>query len=208
MKRKIDHLVYCVPNIEQAIEDLGTRMSVKAIIGGKHLTQGTKNALINLGNECYLEILAIDEYNTKFKSSRWMGIDILSDSKITRWALKSNDIQKDAIHLNQYNPSMGNITNGSRLISDGNTLSWQIAMPLPGPEVELVPFITDWSKSESHPTDNLSHECKLLELILTHPSPNNTQELFNKMGIEITINKSKSTSIKAKIQTPNGIIEL
>ena len=208
MSRKIDHIVYCVYNLEEAINNLENKLGVKATIGGAHLTQGTKNALISLGDECYLEILAIDESNTDIKAPRWMGIDVLQSSKITRWALKTKDITQDSKTLQQYNSDMGKVTGGSRKMTTGKTLSWQIAMPLSTPEVDIAPFITDWSESEAHPIDSLKQPCQLLELQFNHPNPKVLQKLFDQMDIATKINKANSTSIKAIIECPNGIVEL
>ena len=208
MSRKIDHIVYCVHNLKEAIVDLENKMGVKATIGGAHLTQGTKNALINLGDQCYLEILAIDQTNTDIKAPRWMGIDLLQSAKVTRWALKTQDITQDSKALQQYNSDMGQVTGGSRKMTNGKTLAWQIAMPLPSPEVDIIPFITDWSESEAHPTDSMDHECKLLELRLNHPIPTEVQNLFDQMFIDFKINKSTNATIKAIIQCPNGIVQL
>jgi len=208
MQRKIDHIVYCVPNLEKAIIELENKLGVKTAIGGRHLTQGTKNALINLGDKCYLEILAIDEDNKDITTDRWMGIDLLQGSKITRWALKAMDIKEDATHLNQYNTNMGQVTGGSRKMTNGKTLTWQIAMPLSSPEVEIVPFITDWSDSDAHPTDSLDHDCRLLELRLSHPNPMDIQNLFNQMNIGLTITKSQTATIELIVQTPNRIVSI
>ena len=206
--RKIDHIVYCVANLDQAVIDLENMLGVKAMIGGAHITQGTKNALINLGQECYLEILAIDEDNIDIKAPRWMGIDLLQRSKTTRWALKSDNITDDSKALKNYNSDMGLVTGGSRKMTNGKTLTWQIAMPLSTPEIEIAPFIADWSASEAHPTDTLDQPCKLLELRLNHPNPGELQNLFDRMNIIVKINKASTVSIQAIIQCPNGIIQL
>lgn len=208
MSRIIDHIVYCVHNLEEAIIDLENKLGVKASIGGAHLTQGTKNGLINLGYQCYLEILALDENNKSIKAPRWMGIDLLQSNKITRWATKSQDIEKDSKALQSHNVDMGQVTGGSRKMDSGKTLTWQIAMPLSSPEVDVVPFITDWSQSESHPTDSLDHPCKLIELQINHPKPMEVQNLFDRMNINIKINQSDIESIHIIIDSPNGIIQL
>ncbi len=208
MSRKIDHIVYCVDNLEEAIKDLEIKLGVKVTIGGAHLTQGTKNALINLGDGCYLEILAIDENNTDIKAPRWMGIDLLQSSQITRWALKAENIKDDSKLLSTYNPYMGQVSGGSRKMNNGKSLTWQIAMPLPKPEIDIIPFITDWTKSEAHPTDTLDQDCKLLELRLNDPNTNDIQNLFTQLHIDLKINISKTTSIQAIIQCPNGIVHI
>ncbi len=208
MTRKIDHIVYCVHNLETAILDLESRLGVKANIGGRHTTQGTKNALINLNNNCYLEILAIDKSNKEVKGPRWMGIDQLQSPKITRWALKSVDINTDSLLLSEFNNLMGRVREGSRKKEDGKTLNWQIAMPLSSPEVEIVPFITDWTKSQSHPTEDLQQNCELLELRLKHPNPSKIKNLFSKMNIDLDITTSDTASIEITLRCPKGIIQL
>ena len=204
----IDHIVYCVEDLTQAIINLESKLGVKAVIGGTHQTQGTKNALINLGDRCYLEVLAIDKKNTQIKAPRWMGIDLLQTNKITRWALSSQDIYKDSEYLKGYNKHMGQITGGSRMMTNGKTLTWKIAMPLSTPEVEIVPFITDWSASEAHPTDALDQPCKLLEIHLKHPNPKEIESLFADMNIGIKIISAETTSIHIIIECPNGIVKI
>ncbi len=208
MSKKIDHIVYCVPNLNEAIELLENKLGVRAVVGGQHLSQGTKNALIYLGDEIYLEILAIDESNTTIDSPRWMGIDLVDTAKITRWAIKAEDINTDSRLLSEYQKDMGKVSGGSRKMTNGNTLTWQIAMPLESPEIEVVPFVTDWTKSKNHPTDSLDHQCKLLELRLNHPNPEEIQNLFIQMAIDIKIYKSTKPSIEIIIQCPNGTLQL
>lgn len=208
MSRIIDHIVYCVPNLEEAIQNLYTRLGVRAMIGGQHTKQGTKNALINLSKNRYLEILAIDQTLSKIKRPRWMGIDLIRTPKITRWSLKSTCINTDGIALSHYNSLMGNIQKGSRKMQNGKTLSWQMTMPLANPEVEVVPFITDWSKSESHPADNLAHPCELLELRLKHPKSDQILNLFEQMNISQDVKISHKASIEIVLKCPNGIVQL
>lgn len=208
MTRKIDHIVYCVPNLEKAVADLESKLGIKAKIGGRHLTEGTKNAIINLGNKCYLEILAIDHNNKEIQGPRWMGIDLIQSPKITRWALKSSNINEDSKALSKHNPQMGQVQGGSRKMQNGDTLTWEIAMPLSQPEIEIAPFITDWSNSETHPTDNLNDQCELLELRLMHPKSHEFKNLFDTMNIDIRITFSEKASIGISIKCPNGIVQL
>jgi hypothetical protein len=56
--KHIDHLVYAAPNLDSAIDDLEERFGVRATLGGQHPAFGTKNALMSLGTDVYLEIIA------------------------------------------------------------------------------------------------------------------------------------------------------
>jgi len=207
--RDIDHIVYCVLDFEKAISFFEKELGVPPAIGGQHLSKGTKNALINLSNKCYLEILAIDSNNAKIKSPRWMGIDLITAPQITRWALKSNDLLSDSKILSSHNPLLGEIEKGERKTTTGKTLSWGMTLPLSEPEVEIIPFMTDWSSSSVHPTDHLASECQLLDLQLSHKKPselkNGMNELFH---TEVAISTAEQSKIIATINGPKGTIKI
>jgi hypothetical protein len=205
---KIDHIVYCVYDLEESIDYFENEFGIKPIYGGRHLKHGTKNALINLGDQCYLELLTIDKSNEAVTKKRWMGIDLLTQNKITRWAMTSQDLINDKEFLTNYNTEMGELSTGSRMRPDSKELRWEMTLPLSQPEVELVPFLINWSQSESHPTDGLSVQGRLLELRFTHPNPASLESYFAQLEIDIKINTGKQPSINAIIQGPNGNFEI
>lgn len=206
--RQIDHIVYSVPNLEASLKVFEKNLGIIPTIGGKHLSKGTHNALINLGNECYLEILAIDESNTAVSAPRWMGIDYLQGSKITRWSLKSTQIEKDSELLQRYNPDMGNIIEGNRALPSGETLSWKMTEPLSSPEVDLLPFMLDWSKSKVHPTEQLSQQCLLLDLEFYHPNSLMEQECFDEIFDNLEIKSGAEVQISATLSGPKGLMKI
>lgn len=205
---KIDHLVYCVHNLEDGINFFKDNYGMQAVVGGKHLNEGTKNAIINLGNKCYLEILAIDEENTNHTKDRWMGIDQLTTSKTTRWAIKSTNLEVDKQVLLKYNNQLGNIENGLRKRPDNNNLTWKLTKPLSHPEVEVVPFLVDWSDSDSHPTDGLPVFGSLLDIVLGHSNPEKVGACLYGLDVNILVKSSDKSFIKVVIDGPQGLFEI
>lgn len=209
MERKIDHLVYAVRNLEEAVELFGTRLGIHPVVGGYHQNFGTKNALIRLDDGIYFEILAIDDNNKEVVKPRWMGVDFLTQNRITRWAITSNELERDGEILEDYKKGLGKLIKGSRRTPDGKLLQWQLVAPLAAPEVELIPFCIDWSHSETHPFQQLpSMDCKLLEMSFSHPQPELISNIFEQLGIDFGIEKRSAATITAKIRGPKGIIEL
>ena len=207
--RKIDHIVYAVQDLSATMVQFEEKSGIKPIFGGFHKSFGTKNALVALGNGCYLELLAADDTNTEVPKPRWMGIDLLQKNQITRWALKSNQLKVDSAILKSSNPEMGSIRSGSRNVSNGGLLQWDLIMPLPHPEVEMLPFMVDWGKSEIHPTDEIPKMgCRLIELYGSHPTPEKFESTFAQLNIDFHIKTSTEIKLSARIECPNGRIEI
>ena len=66
----VDHLVYATPDVEQSVAELEARLGVRASPGGQHLGLGTYNALLALGEACYLEIVGPDPLQRAIGASR------------------------------------------------------------------------------------------------------------------------------------------
>ena len=208
MSSFIDHIVYAVPDFDAALIYLENQFGILPSIGGRHLQRGTKNALINLGNQCYLEILAVDHENTDFHGQRWMGMDLIGQPAVTRWAVKSDNIEKESLLLAQFRSDLGVITSGERKTTDGSLLKWKMTLPAPAPVVEIAPFLLDWSKSAFHPCDRLDSLCELVSLDLYHPQPELFNGLFKSLSIDLQVLYGEFPKINVKIKGRTGIITL
>lgn len=205
---KIDHLVYCVPDLDQAMDDFELLAGVRPVFGGYHANKGTKNALVRLGNHCYLELLAVDEENLAITGPRWMGIDLIQAPRLTRWAIHSANLAQDAAVLGRYHPEQGIVTGGQRQTAAGDVLTWQLSVPRAEPEIELIPFLIDWSNSAAHPADNLPQGCSLVEVTLYHPYPAKVAPTLELLGLEVELIEADEIAIIAALDTPQGRVIL
>lgn len=206
--RIIDHIVYAVPNLEEGITRFTELTGVEPVFGGYHTTKGTKNGLVRLGDNCYLEILAVDHENKKVTPPRWMGVDLINVPQITRWSLKSDNLKVDSEVLKAYHPDMGGIQGGERKTATDDWLRWQMILPLANPLVEVIPFFTDWKDSSLHPTDKLAPLCSLVSLQLEHPQPDKPQLVMNRLGSKVKIKKGDTARITVTISAAGKLITL
>jgi len=88
----IDHLVYAVPSLPAAATEIAERLGVRAQAGGKHIGLGTHNALLALGPQTYLEIIAPDPEQPEPPAPRPFGIDSVGHGSLVGWALACEDI--------------------------------------------------------------------------------------------------------------------
>src|ERR1700675_1731706 len=124
----IDHLVYAVPDLDAAIDVLAARTGVRATPGGKHVELGTHNALIALGADTYLEIIAPDPEQPPPAMPRPFGLDALTTPRLVTWAVKAPDIDARvaAARAAAYDP--GVVRSMSRNRPDGIRLAWRLTL--------------------------------------------------------------------------------
>ncbi len=207
-KRQIDHIVLTVSDLQNTMNLFQNTYGIQTQHGGQHKEFGTHNALVNLGNGVYLEILAPDPNNEAFAGKRWMGADLSQNPVVSRWALKSSDLENDQSILSKFNKKYGDIIEGSRQKTDGNMLRWKMIKPLPSPLVDIVPFMVDWTDSDSHPTDSLPVACQLHSIEFGHPEKEKYQQLFEELNVEHKVEVATDVHIRIRLQTDKGIVEL
>ena len=89
---EIDHLVYAAPDLPGAVTEVEGRFGVRAQAGGKHNGSGTRNALLALGAQTYLEIIAPDPGQPTPSIPRPFGVDDRRRGGLASWALACDDI--------------------------------------------------------------------------------------------------------------------
>jgi len=204
----LDHLVYAVPDLEAAIVWFEEKTGIRPAIGGRHPSRGTRNAVVDLGEGAYLEIVAADPENTSVPPPRWMGVDYSTRPEFTRWALKSDDLRQAAERLKALRPGLGQIVSGNRTLTDGKALSWQMTLPAAEPAVELLPFFLDWSDSEFHPTERMGEGYRLVSLQLSHPEEHTVKKQLEQLGVTMDVDHAAEPRITVELATPRGRLKL
>ena len=91
-----------------------------------------------------------------------------------------------------------------------------MALPVGG----IVPFVIDWGRTP-HPSTALPNECQLLELVVSHPDADTLQPVLDafrpllnepdgdiSIVSDISIVAAPEPGIRARLETPNGEIDL
>ena len=204
--QKVDHLVYAAPDLAAGVEQVERLLGVKATTGGQHPRAGTRNALIGLGGQIYLEIIGPDPEQPKPLMPRRFGIDDLKAPRLVTWAARETNIEAVVENAKRQGLEFGQVQSGSRRRPDGVLLSWRTASPA-AIEDGLVPFFIDWGKT-SHPTTSLTQACRLVALRGEHPNPDVIKAKLSKLGLNAHVDRGPASALIATIQSPNGSVEL
>ena len=71
----VDHLTIASTSLEAGARDVERALGVSLLEGGKHPRMGTHNRLLRLGDQVYLELIAIDPVGSPPGRPRWFGLD-------------------------------------------------------------------------------------------------------------------------------------
>jgi hypothetical protein len=204
---RVDHLVYAVPDLDRGVAKIEGLLGVKAIAGGRHPGRGTRNALISLGPNVYLEIIAPDPDQPQPAEPRRFGIDELEESKLVTWSANGTRLERLSADAVQNGVPLGVVRSGSRERSDGVLLTWQFtdagALVADG----IVPFFIDWGGSP-HPAQTSPGGATLVLLRAEHPDEQRVQQMLRQLGLGLSVTHAPRPALIAVIEGPRGRVEL
>ena len=204
---QLDHLVYAVPDLEKGIDQLEVKLGVRAAEGGRHLEEGTRNALIALGRDSYLEILGPDPDHPVADRPLWLGLEGLTRPRLTAWAVKGSRLEDARDRIRAAGVRLGPVVAGNRKRPDGVLLSWEFTDPHVVVAEGLVPFLIDWAGSP-HPAASACGGLSLVALRAEHPNPAGVRTLVRALGLNLPVTKGPRAALIAGLQTPKGFVEL
>lgn len=204
---RIDHLVYATPDLAQGIQRVEQLLGVRAIPGGQHPGAGTRNALISLGDQTYLEIIGPDPDQPKPSRPRRFSIDELKSPRLVTWAAKETDLAQVVANAKRLGVELGQVQSGSRRRPDGMMLSWKLTISQELNAGGVIPFFIDWGNTD-HPAASLPKGCRLISLSAEHPDASRVQRVLAGLGLELAVKPGPSAALVATISTPRGTVEL
>lgn len=145
MTLAIDHIVICVPDLEQSVRDFEELHGVVSLAGGHHEGHGTANRLIPLGN-AYIEMLAVvDPKQAKTSALGTWAIHRAAVPGADALCLSTDDLDEVADRFEIQQMPM------SRVTPDGIILSWRLA-GLRQALSQGLPFFISWDiPDDLHP---------------------------------------------------------
>lgn len=209
----LDHLVIAATSLEDGAAFIRDRLGVAIPRGGRHELMGTHNCLMRLGSNSYLEVVSIDQEAVRPERPRWYALDdsqmhskLTEGFRLITWVLRTKDIspshQESAVAL-------GEVIRGSR-----SNLSWRLTVPTDGhlPGGGVIPSIIEWD-SHARPWESMADfGCELVSLDLKHPDPEWVKavlaEFCSKEFSFVSVSKSTSPSLSARISTPFGDVDI
>ncbi len=211
----IDHIVIAAKTLEEGFAYVQETLGVQIPKGGEHPAMATHNHLMQLTNDTFLEVMAINTDMPTPDRPRWFGLDDLyirqsleNGPRLHTWVVNTSDMAaiqtQDSFDFGQAIP-----------LSRGD-LRWQFAIPDDGRVLAggIVPYVMQWDGQEKngfrHPSQGMADlGCALVGLELYHPRADwlsNVLSVINASDLVVVhkLAANEMPYMKATIKTPTG----
>ncbi|WP_309573205.1 VOC family protein [Deinococcus sp.] len=202
MTAHLDHLVIAARTLDEGRAWLEGRLGVNMQPGGAHDTFGTHNAVLSLGSEAYLEVVAVDPAAPAPARPRWFALDT-----------ESMRDQLDA------GPALIHWVAGVEGLSPGGEVlelsrgenRWNLTVPADGslPMYGVAPSLIHWL-TPPPPTSLEDVGVRLVKLQLGTSHPDRLRARLDALEFrgEVEVYEAPQAELRAVLQTPGGLVTL
>jgi hypothetical protein len=190
LPRHLDHVVVVTPDLAAAVRAFEGSTGVAPEQGGVHPAFGTRNYLVSLGGDAYLEIIGADPENTTFTGTRPFAVDDARETAVSTWAAHPEDVDGALARARAAGLDLGELFPGERRMADGTLLQWRLTRSHAEP-TGLVPFLIDWG-STTTPARTTRAQVNVVELVATHPRPEEVTAVLHAIGTDLAVGRGEA----------------
>jgi hypothetical protein len=201
-----DHFALACQDLTEGVAFVESLTGVRAAPGGPHPGVGTHNALLSLGADVYLEIIAIDPNQAQPTGPRPFGIDDHAGPRLAAFAIHPDpgeSIESVAETIKNHGSDPGPVSSMSRRKPDGEEISWRLTR---SNRTGLVPFVIDWGNTPN-PATITPAGCSLVSVEGNDPQVDEISDLHRSLGLVTKVSEGPA-SLQIILDTPKGQVSL
>jgi hypothetical protein len=196
---RIDHIILGAADLDRATRAFELMTGVRPVYGGKH-PSGTHNALVSLGSQTYLEIIAAQPGSPV---PDWLpnladpddltpvGFAVTADDGV---ALR-RDLVAAGFMLTESRP-------GARTTPSGATLNWQ-TFRFAG-DIKQMPFFILWTPETQHPSATSPSGCKLERFAIASPDSERLNRMRIALDLPVAVTDGSKLAMTLELTCPKG----
>jgi len=201
----LDHILLGASDLDAGIAWVEQHTGVRAAFGGVHPGRGTRNALLALGPQRYLEIIAPDPKQPV--QGLALQLQSMNEPRVFNWAVHTGDIASAAKEVTAAGFAINGPNDGSRARPDGRTLRWK-SFSLKDDRSGLLPFFIEWSRDSMHPSEDAPKGCTLKQFVPRSSSTQELEKLSQSLGLNVSVERAGDPGLSAIVLSLKGQVEL
>lgn len=200
----VDHVILGIRDLDAGMRQFEERTGVRPKLGGEHPGRGTRNALVSLGPDVYLEILAPQAGAPESPGDG--GLHTKAELAPVGWAVFVRDLDATRGRLRAAGFGLSDVAPGSRTRPDGTRLEWK-AFDITQPELAAVPFFIRWGDGTTHPSQDSPAGCRLVRLRIATRDADAVRRLFAALPLDVAVAAGAHDAMEVTLQCPKGTVE-
>ncbi len=206
----LDHLTLIAPTLEEGVAHVRECLGIDMPSGRKHPDMGTHNHLLKLGDDVYLEVIAIDPAAPPPAHARWFGLDDRHAVQ-TAWnaGLRLRGWVARTQHMDAVLAQHGHLLGRKTQLSAGAAPPYFFAIPPGGglPLAGVAPSVIDRGQRPPPVPSMPDLGARLHRFTIEHSDPGRVEALYESLGIARAphVQKGDALRYRADIQTPGGM---
>lgn len=158
---RIDHVSYAASHnqISDVVQRIGSRLGSTIVDGGIHPRFGTRNFILPLKGQQYIEIVCPLEHPASLQTPFGQMVSKKAEEGggWLAWVIATDDISKIEERIGR------RAVNSHRIKPDGNELKWKQLGIKETMEDSQLPFFIEW-ESRSHPSSEYSNNLEITKI--------------------------------------------
>jgi hypothetical protein len=213
MNHDLDHIIWACDDLERGSRRFEALTGVRPRYGGIHTGGLTHNALVALGDRCYLEILAPTGPAVPGEDDWCRLARAAHEPRILTYCLRSSRPLSELAALaatRGWNKAV--VASNGRTTPEGVPLRWQWLGPRSEKLGLALPFFIDWLDSP-HPAESLRAEqpaagIRLQRFAVGHPDAAELERALRALGSAIDTYAAPDVRFQVHLETPLGAVSL
>jgi hypothetical protein len=211
----LDHIVVAADTLARGCDYVADVLGVAPTGGGRHVRMGTHNRVLRMGEQTYLEVIAIDPEGEVPFMPRWFGLDrpevrhaLRQRPRLLTWVARGDDLAAAATRLP--------VPTAAHAMQRGE-LHWTFLFTQDGGLMAdgLLPNVIQWPAGQAHPATRMPDAgCRLNGLRGFHADAAALNITLGTLGLgkEMVVRKLpplEAPRVQAMIDTPTrGVVVL
>lgn len=200
---QLDHILWGAPDLDAAADLLTRLTGVEPIAGGSHPGFGTRNRLLALSAQAFLEVIAPDPAQADRRSGRAGAIAAMARPGLLTFAVQTTDLDAACRAAEAAGLTLERRIPMSRTRPDGVRLQWTVARFSHPSYGDQIPFAIDWQGSP-HPAGSTPGGCSVRQFAALHPDPAPLADMYRALGIPIAVQGAVQPGFVVVLDTPKG----
>jgi hypothetical protein len=205
----LDHIVLGVNDLDQGIVAFKRLTGTNPKKDGSDAQLGTHSAIVGLGENMFLEIIAPDpkvdseSIDQELKALVFDRLQTMDELTPFGWAVGTSNLERTTFFARRAGSRSSEIMTGSRKRGWGRKEEWTWVR-VTSPESRVMPIFVQWADESKRPQERAPKGCTLEELRVYSRSFKSVHALAATMQVDADVEGADEDALGFEMECPNG----